>query len=164
MKNQKKAPTKKATAKKTVLAKASKPTTAQILDSIGIDAVCARIADCITLQVIATDAGVSKHMLIEWLAKYPDVYARAREAQADKMAEDILAIADEGKNDTYIDDDGEQRTNHDVIARSKLRVDARKWLAAKMAPRKYGEKLELSGDQNNPIAITRIERVIVGAT
>jgi len=72
MKNQKKAPAKKATAKKTVVAKAKKPavktlTTAQKLDAIGIDAICERIADCVTLQVIADDAGVSKYMLLEWL-------------------------------------------------------------------------------------------------
>jgi AcrR family transcriptional regulator len=119
------------------------------LAAIGIEAVCERIADCETLQSIADSAGVSKGTLITWLASFPDQYARAREAQADKLAEDILAIADDGSNDTYKTDDGEA-VNHDVIARSRLRVDARKWLAGKMAPKKYGDKLAVGGADDLP--------------
>lgn len=115
-------------------------TTAQRCEAHGIEEICERIAECVALHVIASDIGISKGSLIVWLATYPDQYARAREAQADKHAEDILAIADDGSNDTYQTDDGEV-TNHDVIARSRLRVDARKWLASKMAPKKYGEKV-----------------------
>jgi hypothetical protein len=85
--------------------------------------------------------------VFRWLAANEDFrqqYARAREAQADFMAEEILQIADDGRNDTYQTDDGEF-VNHDVIARSRLRVDARKWLAAKMAPKKYGDKIGIGG-------------------
>lgn len=78
-------------------------------------------------------------------------YARAREAQADAMLEEIMEIADEGTNDTYEDENGNERTNQDVIARSRLRVDARKWAMSKMAPKKYGDKLELSGDPDAPV-------------
>ena len=49
-----------------------------------------------------------------------------------------------------------------AVARNRLRVDARKWYAGKLSPKKYGEKLALSGDADNPIhMVTRIERVIV---
>lgn len=80
-------------------------------------------------------------------------YARAREAQADFLAEEIIQISDDGQNDSYTDEDGNERTNHDVIARSRLRVDARKWYAAKLAPKKYGEKTEtvLTGPNGGPI-------------
>jgi hypothetical protein len=133
------------------------------LDAVGIDAICERVSDCETLQSIADSVKVSKGTLITWLAGHADQYARAREAQADKLAEDILAIADDGSNDTYQTEDGEV-TNHDVIARSRLRVDARKWLAGKMAPKKYGDKLAVGGsDDMPPIQITKIERVIVDA-
>lgn len=123
------------------------------LTALGIDAICERISDCETLQSIADSEGLSKGTLITWLAGYPDQYARAREAQADKLAEDILAIADDGRNDTYQTDDGEG-VNHDVIARSRLRVDARKWLAGKMAPKKYGDRTTIAGDAENPLALT----------
>ena len=36
--------------------------------------------------------------------------------------------------------------NNEAVQRSRLRVDARKWLMSKLMPKKYGEKLELGGD------------------
>lgn len=71
------------------------------------------------------------------------------------MAEEILEIADNGENDTYIDEHGNKRTDHDVVARSRLRVDARKWLASKMAPKRYGDKVEttVKGDNDNPLTV-----------
>ena len=134
---------------------AAKPlTTAQKLDAIGIDAVCEKVADCMTLQVIANEAGVSKGSLIAWLANYSDQYTRAREAQADKMAEDILAIADEGGLEPVMVDDVPLMLNgkpvmtvsNAAVQQAKLRVDARKWLAGKMAPKKYGDRLNLDAD------------------
>lgn len=111
------------------------------LEAIGIDAICTRIANCEFLSVVAKDCDVSRGFLTKWLSTEANqnLYASAREAQADKMAEDILTISDDGSNDTYETEDG-TRTNQDVIARSRLRVDARKWLASKMAPKKYGDK------------------------
>lgn len=111
-------------------------------------AVCELIAEGKTLrEIAATDGMPSVNTIMRWLGEggipeFGNQYARAREAQADKMAEEILAIADDGLNDTYVDDDGKPRTDQDVIARSRLRVDARKWLASKMAPKKYGDKVE----------------------
>lgn len=70
-------------------------------------------------------------------------YARACEARADKIFDDLLDIADDGSNDTYVDDNGMPRTDTEVIQRSKLRVDTRKWMLAKLAPKKYGDKLDI---------------------
>jgi hypothetical protein len=73
-------------------------------------------------------------------------FARAREAGFDVIANDCLRIADDGFNDTYETEDG-TRTNTDVIARSKLRVETRLKLLAKWDWKRYGEKVqtELSG-------------------
>ena len=95
---------------------------------------------------------------MRWLAeegeagdRLRDQYARAREAQAEAMAEDILAIADEEctmvKADKHgsRDDDGAGNTevvfDATAVQRNRLRVDARKWLLSKMAPKKYGDKV-----------------------
>lgn len=115
------------------------------LDAFGIDAICDRTADCIPQRTIAAEIGVSWATMMAWIdadGKRIEQYARAREAQADKLAEDLLQIADDGLNDTYLDAEGNKRTDQDVIARSRLRVDARKWLAGKMAPKKYGDRVE----------------------
>jgi hypothetical protein len=82
-------------------------------------------------------------------------YARAIETRYDVLADDIMQISDDGLNDTYVDDDGKKRTDHDVIARSKLRVDSRKWLLSKLAPKKYGDRVaqEHSGPDGGPIGL-----------
>ena len=127
-------------------------------------AILERIAEGESLNKICKDDAMpSKSTVFKWLGEisgFSDRYARAREAQADVLFDEILEIADDGLNDTYTDDEGNVRTNQDVIARSRLRVDARKWMAGKLRPKKYGEKLELSGDPENPLQmVTRIEMV-----
>jgi len=66
---------------------------------------------------------------------------RARERQADVLAGQILEISDDGTNDYVQTEDGEV-PNHEHIQRSRLRVDSRKWLASKLAPKKYGDKID----------------------
>lgn len=81
-------------------------------------------------------------------------YARACDARADKIFDDMLSIADENSRDTFVDDNGIERTDHDVIQRSKLMVDTRKWVLAKLAPKKYGDKIDVTSDGekiNTPI-------------
>ena len=73
-------------------------------------------------------------------------YARAKEFQAETEFDAILEIADNASNDWMEKNDPDNpgwQLNHDHIQRSKLRVDARKWRASKMAPKKYGDKVEL---------------------
>lgn len=80
-----------------------------------------------------------------------EMYAHAREDRADVLADEIIAIADDGRNDTYVDDEGKVRTDQEVIARSKLRVDARKWAASKLKPRSYGEKMAVTDGDGKPL-------------
>ena len=83
--------------------------------------------------------------------------------RADYHAEQIIEIADDGTNDTYLDEQGNVKVNTDVLGRSRLRVDARKWIASKLLPKVYGDKIDatLSGPDGGPIKYERIERVIV---
>ena len=130
------------------------------------DLICEALAEGHSLRSIcAADNMPSKSTVFKWLGEqksFSDQYARAREAQADCLFDDILEIADDGRNDKYTDDEGNLRTDYDVIARSKLRVDARKWMAAKLRPRVYGDKIDLNhgGQGDNPLqTVTRIELV-----
>jgi hypothetical protein len=126
------------------------------------DAICLRLIEGESLRSICKDEGMpGASTVFQWLAARPEFaeqYARAREAQADHLAEEILSIADDGTNDTYQTDNGEA-VNHEVVQRSKLRVDARKWLAAKMAPKKYGDKItqEHTGPNGGPVQIVATE-------
>ena len=129
------------------------------------DKICEGIADGKSLRSICqAEEMPAKSSVFKWLSQhkeFADQYARAREAQADALFDEILEIADDGRNDSYTDEDGNERTNQDVIARSRLRVDARKWMAGKLRPKKYGEKLELAGDPQNPLGIAVIERRVI---
>jgi hypothetical protein len=108
----------------------------------------------------------TRKSFFEWVAKDVSIKTRydiALSLRADFFAEEIIEIADSSESDTYTDSDGNVRTDHEVVARAKLRVDARKWYASKMNPKKYGDKVEntLLGDKDSPLQIERIERVIV---
>jgi transposase-like protein len=120
-------------------------------------AICERIVAGESVNRICRDEDMpDKSTVYRWLARHEDFsdkYVRAKAQQADMMSEELLEIADDGTNDTYVDEDGLPRTNHDVIARSKLRVDARKWLMSKLLPKKYGDKLELSGNKDAPLTV-----------
>lgn len=71
-------------------------------------------------------------------------YARAQEIRAEREFEEIKTIADDQEGDVYMDANGIEQTNHNVINRSRLRVDARKWRISKMQPKKYGDKLDIT--------------------
>lgn len=91
-------------------------------------------------------------------------YARARDARAELIFEECLTIADSQESDVYADADGNEQTNHDVIARAKLRIDTRKWMIGKMQPKKYGDKLEVDNTSSDgSMAFPKIERIIIAA-
>ncbi|MCP4054411.1 MAG: hypothetical protein GY739_15400 [Mesoflavibacter sp.] len=71
-------------------------------------------------------------------------YAYASELRAEREFEDILTIADNQEDDVYTNEEGLEITNYNVINRSRLRVDARKWRLGKMQPKKYGDKLDIT--------------------
>lgn len=74
-------------------------------------------------------------------------YVAALEIASDGYAHEVVAIADDGSNDTYVDDEGRRKVDTDVIARSKLRIDTRLKLAGKWFRGRYGEtvKHEVAG-------------------
>jgi len=84
-------------------------------------------------------------------------YARATEIRAENIFEDMLEIADDGTNDYMTITKGDIEYNvedREVTNRSKLRLDARKWMLSKMQPKKYGDKIqqdiEITGSLNIP--------------
>jgi len=98
-------------------------------------------------------------MVMRWAAaneEFRELYREARELLQEHWAEDIIEISDDGSRD-YVEtgEEGGVRVDHDHIARSKLRVDSRKWLLARLAPRKYGDRIatELSGPNGAPIDV-----------
>lgn len=110
------------------------------------DEICGRLADGESLRKICKDEHIATiGTVCRWLAEFADFseqYAKAREAQAERMADELIEIADmppeihpvTGARDSA-------SVNH-----QRLRIDTRKWVAAKLLPKKYGDKLELGGE------------------
>lgn len=110
------------------------------------------IADGKTFPVSST--------IYSWLAKHPEfaeMYTRARETQMEAMAAEILEIADDKPVCEVPDPDGGVSVRVDAagIQRNRLRVDTRKWLMSKLAPKKYGDKItaEHTGKDGGAIQI-----------
>lgn len=112
-------------------------------------AICARLASGEPLVKICRDDDMPHVATVyRWLIAneaFRDSYARAREDQADTLADEIQAIADEpmvGKKTTTKANGDVETVEGDMLEHRKLRVEARKWIAAKLKPKKYGDKVE----------------------
>jgi hypothetical protein len=78
-------------------------------------------------------------------ATIKEMYDEARMIQAEKMAiDDLIEIADETENDETWDG----KPNSAAVNRSRLKVDARKWVAARMHFKRFGDKLEQTLNAN----------------
>lgn len=126
------------------------------------NAICERLINGESLRKIClSDDMPSASTVCRWLAtnaEFREQYAHARDAQADTLADEILDISDDGTNDWMADKEEEEgfRYNGDAVQRSRLRVDSRKWLAAKLAPKRYGERTTLEHtdpEGKNPFAV-----------
>ncbi|WP_313078333.1 terminase small subunit-like protein [Agrobacterium pusense] len=126
------------------------------------DAICERLALGESVRSICDDEAMpSMSTVFKWLRDneaFSQQYARAREVQADALFDDIIDIADDGRNDWMEkrNADGENigwQENGEALRRSQLRIDARKWMAGKLRPKKYGEKLALTDGDGGPLKI-----------
>jgi len=126
------------------------------------DEICTRLANGESLRTICNserdDFIPSIGTVMRWVVeneKFREHYEEARRIQAETMADEIVTIAD---GSPYADPSPVD------VARDRLRVDARKWVASKLLPKKYGDKIaHVGGDPESgdrPIqAVTRIELV-----
>lgn len=115
------------------------------------DLICERLALGESLRSICrSDDTPAMSTVFKWLTKhaaFAEQYARARETQADAIFDEVIDIADDGSNDWMkrAGKDGEPQwvENGEAIRRSQIRIDARKWMAGKLRPKKYGDRVEL---------------------
>ena len=118
-----------------------------------VDKICEDIVNGSALRNAIKSADISFETFYRWIDEDESKskqYTRATELRAETMAEELLSIADAGENDVIVNEEGVPVTNHHVIQRDRLRVDARKFLMAKMQPKKYGDKIDVTSG-NKPI-------------
>jgi len=123
------------------------------------DAICEQIVEGKSLRAICkADDMPSVATIFNWFRTqegFVEQYTRAKEEQAETLADEIVSIADEA--DTTVKDMGGGTTavvfDSTAVARNRLRVEARKWVASKLKPKKYGDKLALAGDADSPLIV-----------
>lgn len=120
--------------------------------------ICARLADGETLTRICRTRGMPARQTVHrWRMRNPafdDQYMRAREIGMEAMSDDMLAIADDDTLDTGPDG----APNHANVGRARLMVDTRKFLLAKLAPRIYGDRVEVAHTGRVEHAVTMDDR------
>jgi len=123
------------------------------------DDILSRIACGESLRGICAENGMPNiSTVIRWLAADEDFarkYTRAREMQAEILADEMLDIADNDKSDRIDikDKDGNiirTEQNNVAVARSKLKLEQRRWWAEKLRPKVYGNKVAVGGSDDMP--------------
>ena len=118
--------------------------------------ICRRLAEGESLRSICRDDAMPSWCAVRrWLQtneSFQAQYARARDEQADTHADEIIDIAD-------------QATDRDSAAAAKVRVDARKWVAAKLKPRKYGDRqiVEVGSVDDAATIVERVRALLGGS-
>lgn len=138
------------------------------------DRICEAISEGMSLRELClADDMPNKATVFRWLnlhKEFSDQYARAREEQAETLADEIVAIVDNAASPLMVDGlplngaDGNPIlvTDTAAVAHARLKMDARKWVASKLKPKKYGEKLGIGGAEDlPPVGVEIIERVII---
>lgn len=99
-------------------------------------AVCDRIASGELVEAAARAEGTTGKSIRLWAIEDSELgamYARARQLHADALFDGILTLARSA-----------QGLPSEGVAAVRVEVDTTKWVASRIAPRLYGDKLELS--------------------
>lgn len=80
---------------------------------------------------------------------FADRYAEAKRLQAEIMVESCEDIILDMNQFKFIDKDGARRLDSGLVAQSRLLVDTRKWHAAKLAPKIYGDRMQVETKSEN---------------
>jgi len=123
-------------------------------EDIGINICALLAAGTPVTKIVLLDNMPSQQTVYTWLRKHPEfleMYEIARQDLAHTMANQIQEIIDE-KPLQIVDEAGNIKYDSGSIADKRLRMDGRKWLAAKYLPRVYGERTVLAGDVESPLA------------
>lgn len=141
------------------------------------DKICETIATTSkSLRVICNANDISTSTLLKWLSENEDFsiqYARAKQMQAELFVDEIIEIADETSNDTIYQSIGGgendedsftvERENKEWIKRSQIRIDARKWIASKLLPKKYGNNIDVTSGGDKVESTTIVTQYVIPA-
>lgn len=128
------------------------------------DKICDMLAQGYSLKSICEDEAMpGMTTVFKWLRtseEFAKLYAQAREAQADTLADEMADIADDARNDwmrkTNRDGTEYYELNGEHVQRTRLRLDTRKWIASKLKPKKYGDKVDVEHSGSVGVTFTTV--------
>ena len=116
--------------------------------------ICENIANGMTLRQVASIKGMPDlSTLFAWIRLHPEFsqqYARATEDRTEAQVIELNEVAEQAIEEAKTND---PKSSNAIVQAYKLKADNLKWIMARMKPKKYGDKLELAGDKDNPITV-----------
>jgi hypothetical protein len=118
--------------------------------------ICRRLADGESLTHICRDDDMPhRGTVVRWMQgnePFRANYAQARDIGLDVMADQLLERAGSDAGE-YIDEFGNCRVDSGRVNRDRLYCDALKWYLSKLAPKRYGDKLDVKTEHSGAISI-----------
>lgn len=120
------------------------------------DEICARISEGRSLRSVCNDDDMpDKSTVFRWLrldtiSTFRDQYARAKREAADAMGEDLLDIAEDALK-AVEKHAGEPKLSGAIVQAHKLKADNLKWTMSRQNPKKYGERINVASDDDEPV-------------
>jgi terminase small subunit-like protein len=122
------------------------------------DAICEGLIEGRSLREVCSAPGMPPESTVrQWalddVQGFGALFTRATQIRAQRLADEIVELSDE--DCTYIDETGRRRIDQGAVAQLRLRVDTRKWVASKLLPRIYGDRIvaEHVGKDSGPIQV-----------
>ena len=123
------------------------------------DRICALLTEGLSMRTICEDSKLpTARTLFRWLRtndEFCQQYTRAKQESADALTDEMLDIADNAVND-WMERKGKDAEGYELngehVQRSRLRIDTRKWLASKLKPKKYGDKLHIDNKHRGVVS------------
>ena len=118
-----------------------------------------------SLSQACKDREITRMQFIDYIDKdtrLVDAYARAVEYRNDLKAERIIKLAHNRSNDFYTDKDGNIKPNPVAVQRDRLIIDSEKWLLSKLAPKKYGDRINIDAkvEHTQPLTIDQVNDIL----
>ena len=105
--------------------------------------ICKQISEGKSLSTALKSDGMPSYrsalMMLQTNLEFRTMYEKAIESRADRLAEEILELADEAIPANL---DGPSKSAW--VNQKRIQVDARKWVAAKLKPKVYGDRIDVS--------------------
>lgn len=133
----------------------------EVIGEATVKAIIQRIADGETMTAICRGEGMPTYSRlmtrINQSCSLVAALARARETHYNRLADELLDIAEDGTND-YVEREGRNgkvfvALDDEHVRRSQLRIDARKWLLSRLLPAKFGDRVEHTGAGGGPVQV-----------